>query len=113
MWRKAGGRVFLDLGITDMRKAINGLSFLVQEEMGEDLFTGDLFVFSNRYRRIIKILYWDRNGFCIWQKRLERDRFKWPKSEADVMEIDGESLDWLLDGLDIGQAHQKLEYTVV
>ena len=112
MW-KMGGRVFVALGVTDMRKAIGGLSVLVQEEMGEELFTGDLFVFSNRSRRIIKILYWDRNGFCLWQKRLERDKFKWPRKEAEVVEIDRESLGWLLDGLDIEQAHQRLSYTTV
>jgi len=58
-------KVYLALGNTDMRKAINGLSILVQESMDIDPFSGHLFVFCNRKRNIIKILYWDRNGFCL------------------------------------------------
>ena len=114
MWQQGKEvRVFIGLGVTDMRKAINGLSILVQDEMEKDLFAGDLFAFSNRGRTIIKILYWDRNGFCLWQKRLERDRFKWPETEAEVLEINRESLGWLLDGLDIKHAHQRLHYETV
>ena len=76
------GQVYLALGHTDMRKSINGLSILVEQALDLSPFSGDLFVFCNRQRRIIKILYWDRNGFCLWQKRLEKDRFKWPQSPA-------------------------------
>ena len=73
-------RVYLALGSTDLRKAINGLSVLVEQAMGLDPFSGDLFVFCNRRQNIIKILYWDRNGFCLWQKRLEKQFFTWPES---------------------------------
>ncbi|MGB8334849.1 MAG: IS66 family insertion sequence element accessory protein TnpB [Desulfobacterales bacterium] len=72
-------RVYLALGGTDMRKAINGLSVLVEQAMDLDPFSGDLFVFCNRRQNIIKILYWDENDFCLWKKRLEEQRFKWPK----------------------------------
>jgi transposase len=71
-------RVYLVLGNTDMRKAINGLSILVESHLQLDPFSGHLFVFCNRRRNILKILYWDRNGFCLWQKRLEKHDFKWP-----------------------------------
>jgi transposase len=64
------GRVYLAVGSTDMRKAINGLSILVEQAMDLDPFSGDLFVFCNRKRTIVKILYWDHNGFCLWHKRL-------------------------------------------
>ncbi len=90
-------RVYLALGATDMRKAINGLSILVEQELGGDLFCGDLFGFCNRGRNIVKILYWNRNGFSLWQKRLEKDRFKWPDSEAELMEVGLRELEWLLD----------------
>ena len=111
MWRlEEEARVYIALDPVDMRKAINGLSILVESEMEKNLFTGDLFVFSNRSRTIIKILSWDRNGFCLWQKRLEKDRFKWPKSENEVLELKINELSWLLDGLDIKHAHQRLEY---
>jgi transposase len=55
-----------------MRKAINGLSLIVADQLDLDAFSGSLFVFCNRGRTIIKILYWDRNGFCLWQKRVKR-----------------------------------------
>ena len=104
-------RVYIALGATDMRKSINGLSLLVQEQFELDLFTGNLFAFCNRKRDIVKILYWADNGFCIWMKRLEQDMFRWPESKEDVMEISQSALDWLLHGLDLRQAHQRLFYS--
>jgi hypothetical protein len=68
---KKSVRVYLALGSTDLRKAVNGLSVLVEQAMGLDPFCGDLFVFCNRRQNIIKILYWDDNGFALWYKRLE------------------------------------------
>jgi len=105
--------VYLALGSTDMRKSINGLSIMAEQAMDLNPFSGDLFVFCNRRRNIIKILYWDRNGFCLWHKRLEEHRFRWPESEREVMAIDRNSLQWLLYGLDISDAHKKLHYQVV
>jgi transposase len=108
-------RVYLQPGVTDMRKAINGLSILVQEQMELDPFTGHLFCFCNRKRDIIKVLYWDRNGFCLWQKRLERDRFRWPETEQEVLRLGLRELFWLIDGLSIYQqkAHVELQYNTV
>lgn len=108
-------RVYLALGNTDMRKAINGLSILVQESMDLDPFSGHLFVFCNRKRNILKILYWDRNGFCLWNKRLEKHFFRWPESSEEVMKIDQRELMWLVDGLEINQrkAHEKLSYSLL
>ena len=94
-------RVFLAPGSTDMRKAINSLSILVEDTLRLDPFSGHLFVFCNRGRRILKILYWDRNGFCLWQKRLEKHRFKWPQNRDEVMEIGATELSFILEGLDI------------
>jgi transposase len=108
-------RVYLVLGSTDLRKAINGLSLLVTDIPEMDVFSGQLFVFCNKSRMLIKILYWDRNGFCLWQKRLEKHYFTWPESEAEVMELGARELTWLLDGLDPLQArgHPKLEYSTL
>ncbi len=103
-------RVFLAAGVTDMRKAINGLSVLVDQAMDLNPLSGDLFVFCNRRRDIIKILYWDKNGFALWQKRLEEQRFLWPQSSGDVLSIGSRELEWLLAGLDYRQAHQQLSY---
>ena len=109
----ANMQVYLALGRTDMRKAINGLSVLVESSMQLDPFSGNLFVFTNRRRNILKILYWDRNGFCLWQKRLEKHRFRWPDSYNEVVEIEGRELSWLLEGLDTRgvKAHDRLSYT--
>ena len=85
----------------DFRKSINGLSLLVQESMALDAFSPALFVFGCRRRDKIKILYWDKTGFCLWYKRLERDKFKWPRQGEDVLSLRMEQFDWLLRGLDI------------
>lgn len=103
-------RVFIAIGNTDMRKSINGLTLIVEEQFEQNLFTGDFFVFCNRKRDIIKILYWAKNGFCIWMKRLEKDSFQWPESKAEILEVEEQALRWLLSGLDLQSAHQKLSF---
>jgi len=114
MWQmKSGARVYLALGKTDMRRSINGLSIMVDQALEREVFSGDLFVFCNRNKTIIKILYWGNTGFCLWHKQLDRDKFHWPNTENEVREVAQEELSWLLDGLDISQAHHHLEYSVV
>jgi len=98
-------KVFLRLGVTDMRKSINGLSILVEDFLEQNPFSGNLFVFCNRRKDILKILYWERNGFCLWQKRLEKHRFTWPSDGTDTQLITQKELMWLLDGLDFSQVH--------
>lgn len=97
----------------DFRKSINGLSALVEEELALDPFSAQLFVFVNRRRDKIKILYWERSGFVLWYKRLEKERFPWPAAKDDeVMTLSGRELNWLLDGLDIFRVrpHEILRY---
>ncbi|NNF99365.1 MAG: IS66 family insertion sequence element accessory protein TnpB [Desulfobacteraceae bacterium] len=108
-------RIYLATGATDMRKAINGLSILVEHQLELDPFSGHLFVFCNRRRNMVKILYWDRNGFCLWHKRLEKDVFFWPESAEQVISVDPCELTFLLDGLDIGhvKGHERLFYETV
>ena len=101
-------KVFVAVGNTDMRKSINGLSLLVEEHFKENIFSGNLFVFCNRRRDMVKILYWSDNGFCVWLKRLEKDFFRWPESLEDVHQISYSALEWLLQGLDMSQAHGRL-----
>ncbi len=103
-------QIYLAVGGTDMRKSINGLSSIVMDEFELDPFSGHLFGFCNKTRKIIKILFWDKNGFCIWHKRLEKERFCWPESEDDVINIDTRQMSWLLAGLDINSAHKQLFY---
>ena len=110
---KQDTEVYIAVGTTDMRKSINGLSLLVEEEFELNLFTGSLFAFCNRRKDIIKILYWSDNGFCLFMKRLEKDTFRWPDSQEEVLEVSQTALDWLLHGLDVSQAHQQLSCSSV
>jgi transposase len=112
MFLPSGTRIYLAVGSTDMRKAINGLSILVQDELALDPLSGHLFAFCNRKRNMVKILYWDRNGFCLWHKRLEKHHFTWPASRDQVLQLDARQLNWLLEGLDIVRlsGHENLLY---
>ncbi len=108
--------VWLCRQVVDFRKGINGLSILVEEQLIRDPFSGQLFVFINRARDKIKILYWERSGFCMWQKRLEQERFKWPEHlTGDIWTLDGQQLNWLLDGYDLAvmRPHRSLAYRTV
>ena len=87
-------RIFIRPGKTDMRKQSGGLSVLVEQELECDPFSGSLYLFCNRRRNLMKVLYWDRNGFCLWGKKLEKHRFPWPDSEEAVRKSEG--VDWIL-----------------
>ena len=104
--------IYLQPGVTDMRKHINGLSAWVQERMGQDVFDGSLFLFCSRDRKRLKILYWERNGFCLWVKRLEKDKFPWPQDQEEAFRIRLEELKMLLSGIDFFHAHQEIKYSL-
>lgn len=106
-------RVYVRPGWTDMRKAINGLSVIAQQEMDLNPLSGSLFLFCNRTRKILKALYWDRNGFCLWQKRLEKHRFPWPATEETAREISEDQFRQVLGGIDFWHAHKELKYIEV
>ena len=107
-------RIFVRPGATDMRKQINGLAVIIEQQMDCNVFEAALFLFCNGQRRILKALYWDRTGFCLWQKRLEKHRFPWPRDAQQARtEIDAQKLYMLLDGIDFWSAHQELSYTKV
>jgi len=106
--------IYLHREPVDFRKSINGLSMIVEQSMNVNVFGPHLFVFCNKRRDKLKVLYWDTTGFALWYKRLEEERFKWPrKLDDEVIQIDGYQLEWLLSGYDIWKmhAHKKLHYT--
>lgn len=109
-------RVHLCCDVVDFRKQMRGLSVLVQEELGLDPFGAQLFAFCNRRRDHVRLLYWERNGFAMWQKKLEKDRFAWPRQlGTEVVELTGRELNWLLDGIDVfaQKPHRALSYECV
>ena len=95
--------IYLACGHTDMRKSIDGLSAIVQEEFQLDPFLSSLFLFCGRKNDRIKALYWDGDGFLLMYKRLEDGRFRWPRKQKEVKDLTHQQLRWLLEGLEIEQ----------
>jgi len=106
-------KIFLRPGITDMRKAVNGLSAIVQENMKQDPFSGNVYLFCNRERKLLKAVYWDKTGFWLSQKRLEKDKYPWPNDETEARELSADELQMLLSGIDFFKAHKELFYKKV
>jgi transposase len=106
-------KVFVALEPCDLRKSFNGLHALVSERLGEDPRQGALFLFTNRPRTRLKILYWDGTGLWVLIKRLERGSFSWPKpseSGAAKMRLTPEALTMLTDGIDLRGARMRPWY---
>lgn len=93
-------QVYLACGVTDLRKAIDGLSILVTASYKLSPYDNALFVFCNRKRDKLKILHWD-NGFWLYYYRLEKDMFKWPDNDNDTVKVDFDEFKWLLKGYEI------------
>ncbi len=106
-WKKI--HIYIKPGYTDMRKQHHSLMYLVEHSMGKTIFDGSLYVFCNRSRTTIKVVYWDRNGLCLWTKRLERHRFPWPKDEAEARKISAQYFFLLLQGINIFSKHSELK----
>ena len=99
----------------DFRKSHRGLSAIVQMELGHDVFTGVLYVFRNRSFNKLKILFWENNGFVLYYKSLAEEKFHWPDADSELITLNGEQLNWLLDGYDIAcmKPHKILRYESV
>jgi transposase len=108
--RCLSGQIYLVSGATDMRKSIDGLALIVTDLLEMDPLSEAWFIFCNRPRDKLKILFWDTNGFWLYYRRLERGRFRWPGHAAPSLSITRRQLDWLLSGLplEVMQAHQPL-----
>ena len=107
-----GIEVYLCVEPVDFRRQSNGLATLVQDTLAMNPFSAQLFGFTNRRRTQCRLLYWERNGFVLWTKRLEKQRFAWPKRTDTVLTLTGAELNLLLDGYDIWRMHphQTLRY---
>jgi transposase len=109
----ASVRVYLCLTACDMRKSFDGLHALVRENLQLEAFAGHLFVFASRRRDRVKILYWDRDGFALWSKRLEAGTYAVPLAESAEerrREITAQELGALLSGIDLQQAKRRKRY---
>jgi transposase len=93
-------RVWLAAGVTDMRKGFDGLATLVQQALTEDPFSGQIFVFRGRRGDLVKLMWWDGDGLCLFAKRLERGRFVWPRAESGTVHLTSAQLSMLLEGID-------------
>lgn len=100
-------RVFLATQPADMRRSFDGLAALVAGFLGQDPLSGHLFVFRNRRGDRVKILYWDRSGYCLWYKRLEEGVFRFPVSSGASLEIESAELALLLEGIDLAGASKR------
>jgi len=103
-------RVFVYTQPTDMRRSFDRLAAMVEQTLGHDPFSGHLFVFVNRRTDRMKILFWDRSGFCLFYKRLEQGVFHLPASTSEGLEIDVTRLALILEGLDLSGAVQRKRY---
>ena len=104
----AGTKVWLAAGKTDMRKGFDGLSALVQEKLKADPFSGQLFVFRGRRGDLVKMIWWDGQGMCLFYKRLERGRFVWPAANEGKVRLSPAQLSMLLEGIDWRMARTEL-----
>ena len=95
--------IFLACEFTDMRKSVDGLAAIVQQNFQLDPFSNNLFIFCGRRHDRLKALLWRGDGFLLLYKRLDNGRFRWPQKQEDVIGITDQQLRWLLEGLDICQ----------
>lgn len=107
----AAAVVYLCVAPTDLRKQAASLALIVEQGLKRNIFEPALYVFSNARRDRIRILYWERNGLVLWSKRLEQQRFIWPRiADGDTVSMSGGELNQLLDGFDVwAQGHRELQ----
>ena len=96
----SGTRIWLAAGLTDMRRGFGGLAALAQSALEQEPFSGHVFVFRGRRGDIIKLLWWDGQGMCLFAKRLEKGRFIWPQAESGSVSLTPAQLSMLLEGID-------------
>ena len=103
-------KVFIACGYTDLRRGIDGLASIVQQQFSLDPFTNTLFLFCGRRRDRLKALYWENDGFILLYKRLEQGKYQWPRSEQEAKFLTPQQYRWLMEGLQVEQpkAHKKV-----
>jgi transposase len=105
-------RIYLAVQPADMRRGFDGLAALTTSVIGQDPLSGHLFVFCNRRRDRMKMLYWDRDGFAVWMKRLERGVFNLPTPACDRVEVTPAEMAAILEGIDLKHARRQRRYVL-
>ena len=106
----ASVRVFVAVAATDLRKGFDGLAQITRDAIEQDPLSGHFFVFANRRRDRVKILYWDRDGFAVWMKRLEKGTFRWPAGDETHLEWSSVELAAVLGGIDLNETKKRPRY---
>lgn len=107
---ESGLKIWFYTEATDMRKSFNGLSALVKHKLHQNPLSGELFVFVNKRKTLMKVLFFDRNGYSIWFKRLETGVFQLPASQGDKVQLNYTQLKLILEGIDIHKISQRKRY---
>ncbi len=107
--------IYLCMAPVDMRKQSSSLAAFVEGDLNLDPFASAIFGFVNRRRTQCRLLMWERNGFVLWNKRLEQERFHWPRADGGVVNLSVQQLNWLLDGIDLSRwrPHSALQFESV
>jgi len=106
---RSGTRIWIAAGVTDMRRGFQGLSSIVETVLEEAPYSGHVFVFRGKRGDLIKLLWFDGDGLCLFQKRLERGRFIWPQAESGTVSLTRAQLSMLLEGIDWRQPQRTWE----
>ena len=104
----AGVKIYLACGVTDMRRGFDGLSIMAQDVLKQDPFSGAIFYFRGRRGDLVKILYWDGQGFCLFAKRLEKGRFTWPATKEGSVTLTPAQMSMLLEGTRVANSTTHL-----
>jgi len=107
---ESGVRLWLYTLPTDMRKSFDGLSALVRQKLAEDPTSGQLFVFINRKRTQLKVLYFEQGGYCLWSKRLEAGRFHFNTQGGDKQALSWTDLKLIIEGIDLASVRRFKRY---
>lgn len=102
--------IYLRMAPTDMRRGIDGLAHLVRDQLGHDPLSGHLFIFRNKRGDRLKALYWDRDGYALWMKRLEHGVFRFPRAQKDCVTVTAAELAMILEGIDLASVRRHPRY---
>ncbi len=108
----ASVRVYLCLSPVDMRRSFDGLAAMAEQVMGQDPLSGHLFVFRGRRGDRVKVLFWDRDGYALWYKRLEKGVFRFPPGDGEAGEITAVDLGLILEGIDLGSVKRQKRFAL-